>query len=106
MPTIKRAPRLVASLTVTLSQGPAHYIGDIRNLSCTGLCLHPRRVFPVGTQLHLVFGQPPRLPAISVDGIVRWSEEGKGVGVEFTSISAPDHEALLRFLTAQRVVHL
>ena len=101
MPTIeeqKRAPRFIASLTVALSDGAAHYVGDTENVSGTGLCLRPKKVFPAGTQLHLVFGQPPELPALSAQGIVRWSEGGKGVGVEFTSISADDHQALLRFV--------
>ena len=104
MPTIeerKRAPRLIAFLTVALSEGTAHYVVDTENVSDTGLCLCPKKLFPVGTQLHLVFGQPPELPAISAQGIVRWSEGGKGVGVEFTSISADDHQALLRFVNSQ-----
>jgi hypothetical protein len=39
MPTIqerKRAPRLIAFLTVALSQGPAHYVVDTENVSETG----------------------------------------------------------------------
>ena len=97
----KRAPRLTADLTVVLSKGEAHYVVEVENVSDTGLLLRSKELFPVGTQLHLVFGQPPDLPALSVHGIVRWSEGGKGVGVEFTSISADDHQALLRFLNAQ-----
>lgn len=103
MPTIeetKRAPRIFASLTVALSEGEAHYVLDTSNLSGTGLCLHPKKEFPVGTELHLVFGQPPELPGMSVQGIVRWSEGEKGVGVEFTTISAGDHQALLRFVSS------
>ena len=93
--------RLSASLTVALSEGSAHYVVDTANVSDRGLCLHPKKMFPVGTQLHLVFGQPPVLPPLSAHGIVRWSEGGKGVGVEFTSISADDRLALLRFVTSQ-----
>lgn len=96
----KRAPRLIASLAVALSEGAAHYVVETENVSDRGLCLRPTKVFPVGTQLHLVFGQPPELPALSAQGIVRWSEGGKGVGVEFTSISAGDQQALLRFVTS------
>jgi hypothetical protein len=97
----KRGPRLIALLTVALSEGAAHYVVDTENVSETGLCLCPKTLFPVGTQLHLVFGQPPELPAISAHGIVRWYEGGKGVGVEFTSISADDHQALRRFVESQ-----
>ena len=93
-----RARRIIASLTVVLSKGEAHYVVETENVSETGLCLRSKKVFPVGTQHHLVFGRPPELPRISAEGIVRWSEGGKGVGVEFTSISADDHQALLRFV--------
>jgi hypothetical protein len=101
MPTTeerKRAPRLIALLTVSLSEGAANYVVDTENVSGTGLCLCPTKLFPVGTRLHLVFGHPPALPPIAAHGIVRWSEDGKGVGVEFTSISADDRQALLRFV--------
>lgn len=97
----KRAPRLMAILTVALSEGVAHYVVDTENLSETGLCLCPRKLFPVGTQLHLMFGQPPELPAVTAQGIVRWRDGGKGVGVEFTSISADDQQTLRRFVTSQ-----
>jgi len=104
MPTIqerKRAPRLIAFLTVSLSEGAAHYVVDTENVSETGLCLCPKKLFPVGTHLHLVFGQPPELPSISAQGIVRWFEGGKGVGVEFSSISDGDRQALVKFIDSQ-----
>jgi len=104
MPTIqerKRAPRLIAFLTVSLSEGAAHYVVDTENVSETGLCLCPKKLFPVGTHLHLVFGQPPQLPSISAQGTVRWFEGGKGVGVEFSSISTGDRQALARFIDSQ-----
>jgi hypothetical protein len=97
----KRARRFTASLPVSLSEGAAHYALDTENVSDTGLCLRPAKVFPVGTQLHLVFGRPPELPALSAQGIVRWSEGGKGVGVQLTSFRPGDHQALLRFVDSQ-----
>jgi hypothetical protein len=97
----KRAPRLIAFLTVALSEGTAHYVMDTENLSETGLCLCPQKLFPVGTQLHLVFGQLPELPMITAQGIVKWFEGGEGVGVEFTAISTDDHQALRRFVNSQ-----
>lgn len=69
-------------MNVVLLEREAHYVVETENVSHTGLCLCPRKVFPVGTQLHLVFGRPPELPALSAEGIVRWSEVGRGVGVE------------------------
>jgi hypothetical protein len=97
----KSSRRLKASLTVVLSNGPANYVVETKNVSATGLCLRSQKVFPVGTQLHLVFGRPPELPRLSTEGIVRWSEANKGVGVEFTSFRPGDHEALLKFVNSQ-----
>jgi hypothetical protein len=94
----ERAPRLTASLTVVLSAGEAPYVVEVENVSETGLLLRPKELFPVGTKIHLVFGQPPELPRISAEGIVRWSEEEKGMGVEFTTISPADHQALVNFM--------
>jgi hypothetical protein len=104
MPTIeerKRSPRVIAFLTVDLSEGKTHYVVDTENVSDTGLCLCPKKMFPVGTQLHMVFGQPPELRLITAHGIVRWFEGEKGVGVEFTSISEDDRQALLSFVNSQ-----
>jgi len=101
-----RAPRLVAMITVALSDGVAHYVVDTENLSSSGLCLCPRKLFPVGTKLHLMFGQPPELPAVSVNGIVRWYADGKGVGVEFTEMSEEDRRALTQFVNSQTRVEL
>ena len=104
MPSIeglKRAPRFSVSLPVSLSEGAAHYVLDTENLSGRGLCLHSTKVFPVGTQLHLVFGRPPGLSAQSAQGIVRWSDGRNGVGVEFTSFRPGDYQALLRFVNSQ-----
>jgi hypothetical protein len=94
-------PRLRASLTVILSDGKANYIVETKNVSDMGLCLHPQEVFPVGTELRMAFAQPPELPPLNTLGIVRWSEGGKGVGVQFTSLSSSDYRALLRFANTQ-----
>jgi hypothetical protein len=88
-------------LNVFLAEEKAHYFVDTENVSDMGLCFRSERVFPVGTQFHLVFGRPPELPPIIADGIVRWSDGGKRVGVEFTSISPEDHLALLRFVNPE-----
>jgi hypothetical protein len=94
----KRSHRVIAFLTVALSEGEAHYVVDTENVSETGLCLCPKKLFPVGTSLHLIFGQPPELPSISTHGVVRWFDGGKGVGVEFTSLSDEHRQALAKFV--------
>jgi hypothetical protein len=94
----KRAQRIVAFLTVALSEGQAHYVVDTENISETGLCLCPKKLFPVGTHLHLVFGHAPDLPSVNTHGIVRWFGDGMGVGVEFTSLSTEHRQAIAKFV--------
>ena len=97
----KAVPRVPAAMTVVLSNGRANYVAETKNVSHTGLCFRSQEIFPVGTQLHIVFGEPPDLPRLSTQGIVRWSEGGKGVGIEFTFIRPQDQRALLRYVNAK-----
>ena len=96
----RRTRRVPVSLGVVLATGQAHYFVETENVSETGLCLEPKKVFPVGTQHRMVFGKPPRLLRINAIGTVRWSESGKGMGVEFTSISQDDQQSLREFLSS------
>jgi c-di-GMP-binding flagellar brake protein YcgR len=98
----KPAPRFNASMLVVFSNGGASYIAETKNVSNTGLCIRSKQALPVGTQLHIVFGMPPELPRLSTEGIVRWSQSGEAVGVEFTYISPHDHQALLEYVISQR----
>ncbi len=95
----RQAPRLAVSLGVVLSTGTAYYFIETQNVSEKGLCLRPKKAFPIGTQHRLVFGRPPQLPRIDTVGVVRWSEAGQGVGVEFISITPHDQRALREFLS-------
>jgi hypothetical protein len=97
----RRTPRLAVSLGVVLSSGEAHYFIETENVSEKGLCLRSERAFPVGTQHRMVFGRPPHLPRINAVGTVKWSRTDKGVGVEFSSISPNDKQALQQFLNSQ-----
>ena len=94
-------PRLITSLTVVLSDGEGHYVAEIKNVSDAGLCFRLNREFPIGTRLRLVICQPPELPRLRANGIVRWSERGKGTGVEFRFLRPHDYWTLLRFVSLQ-----
>jgi PilZ domain-containing protein len=97
--TGRQASRFAVSLGVVISTGEAYYFIETQNVSEKGLCLRPKNTFPIGTQHRMVFGRPPQLPRIDAIGTVRWSETGKGVGLEFTSISPHDQCALREFLS-------
>ncbi|MHB8652817.1 MAG: PilZ domain-containing protein [Terriglobia bacterium] len=97
----RQSRRLEVPLAVVLSSGKAHYFIEAENLSEKGLCLRPKRNFPVGAQYRMAFGMPPSLPRISAVGTIRWSKTDKGVGVEFSSISSNDAQTLQQFLNSQ-----
>jgi hypothetical protein len=87
---------------VVFSARQAHYFAKSANVSETGLFLVTKRGFTTGTPLHIVFGAPPRLPRISSEGIIRWAKEREGIGVELTSLTAEQKQALQTFLTPGR----
>ena len=53
---------------VVLGTDKAHYVVQGKNLSEAGIFLTMRRALPVGTELKIAFGNPPRLPMIRAFG--------------------------------------
>lgn len=98
MATQPRARRVSVSADVVFRAENAHFIAKTANLSETGLFLLTQATLAPGTPLHLVFGMPPTLPRISSEGIVKWSKDREGVGVELTALSPEHREALRQFL--------
>ena len=45
--------------------------------------------------------RPLDLEPLMPQGTVRWFDDGKGVGVEFTAISPTDQQALQKFISSQ-----
>ena len=85
-------------MEVVFSAHQSHYFAKSGNVSETGLFLVTKRGFTAGTPLHIVFGAPPRLPRISSDGMIRWTKDHEGIGVELTSLTAEQKQALRTFL--------
>ncbi len=92
--------RIKVSVASILQEEDLHYFAETGDLSETGIFLHTKRDFPVGARLRMAFGLPPDLPNVTVEGVVRWYETGKGVGVEFTSLSSEGKQTLLQFLSS------
>ncbi len=95
----RKARRFKVVLSVVLSPGRAHYLMETWDVSEMGLCLLSKTALPVGSQPRMVFGRPPYLRRLSAIGTVRWSENGRGAGIEFASISPNDQQALRQFLS-------
>ena len=96
----KRGRRLNAALQVILGKAETYYVTETKNVSYRGVCLDSKEAFPIGTRLQLIFGEPPELPRLNLEGVVRWSQGGMGVGVEFTSMSVDEQHALLEFVNS------
>jgi hypothetical protein len=73
----------------------------VRNISQTGVFIEDPRPLPVGRMLRLLLRLTPDSRAITVWAMVRRSEEGKGMGVEFVQISGNDRALLGEFLQQQ-----
>ena len=99
----ERAPRVDVSLNVVFRANESHYFAKAGNLSETGLFVVTKKTIPVNTPLHVVFGLPPNLPRISAEGIIRWAKEQEGVGVQLTSLTLEQKQALQNFLNSSPI---
>jgi len=73
----------------------------LRDISQAGAFIEDPRPLPAGRMVRLLLRLGPHSGAITVWGMVRRVEEGKGMGVEFLQISAGDRATLRRFLQEQ-----
>ncbi len=71
---------------------------QIRDLSEAGIFIEDPRPLPAGRTVRLAIRFSAESEAITVWGMVRRVEEGKGMGIEFLNISAPDKDALRTYL--------
>ena len=94
----RQSIRTQIPLDAVVQTADAYFYAETRDLSEAGLALRTQKPFPVGTHLHLVLGQPPRLPRIDLDGVVKWLRNGDSVGVEFTPLSPRDRAVISAFL--------
>ncbi len=74
----------------------------LRDISQTGAFIEDPRPLPRGRTLRLLIRLGPDSRAITVWGMIRRVEEGKGMGLEFVQIS-PDDRAALRTFLQERV---
>ena len=94
----RSAPRTEFFSDVVLGTEHAHYVGQSENLSESGILVKMKRVLPVGTELKMAFGHPPRLPMVQTAGVVRRQAPGERLGVAFTEISESDLDVLRSYL--------
>ncbi len=71
-------------------------VSRVRDLSAGGVFISTKDLTPVGTLLVLLFALPEG--EMRIEGIVRYVDNGKGLGVEFTKMGAGDRARLQELL--------
>lgn len=81
---------------VAWTSGGQRIVSRVSDLSAGGVFVTTRDAVPVGTVIEMLFSLQEG--EIRAKGIVRFSNEGRGFGVEFTEIGLSDRARLLELL--------
>jgi PilZ domain len=81
---------------VAWTAGGPRIVSRVRDLSAGGVFVSTRDPIPVATVVEMLFSLPEG--EIRVKGIVRFSDEERGFGVEFTKMGPTDRARLLDLL--------
>lgn len=81
---------------VAWSAGGPRIVSRVRDLSAGGVFVSTRDPVAVGTTIQMLFSLPEG--EIRVQGIARFSADGRGFGVEFTQMGPADRARLLDLL--------
>ena len=77
------------------ASGPRN-VSRVRDLSVGGAFISTTTIVPVGTVLQMLFSLPEG--ELRMDGVVRYAEAEKGMGVEFTRMGTADRARLQELL--------
>ena len=72
------------------------HVSRVRDLSAGGVFISTSVAVPVGTTINLLFTMPEG--ETRTQGIVRYSDADKGIGIEFTKMGAGDRARLQELL--------
>jgi hypothetical protein len=98
----RRSARITVSKGMWVSwhaSGPrnaSRNVSRVRDLSAGGVFISTATAVPVGTVLHLLFALPEG--EMRMNGVVRYADTGKGIGVEFTRMGTADRARLQELL--------
>ena len=94
----RRSPRIAVSKGIWVSwrvDGPSS-VSRVRDLSLGGVFILTTAQVLVGTVLHMLFALPEG--EMRLQGVVRYAEADKGVGVEFTRVDTAEGARLRELL--------
>jgi len=95
---IRRSTRVAVSRGIWVSwrvDGPSS-VSRVRDLSLGGVFILTTTVVPPGTTVQMLFSLPEG--EMRLQGIVRYAEAEKGVGIEFTRVGTADGARLRELL--------
>ena len=99
----RRSPRLEVpkGIWVAWRLDSSPTVSRVRDLSAGGVFISTREPLASGSPIHLLFSLPEG--EMRIEGVVRYSDAGKGMGVEFTRMGVADRarlQELIRRLNA------
>lgn len=101
----RRDARITVSrgIWVAWKAGGARIVSRVHDLSAGGVFVSTREPAAVGTSIEMLFSLPEG--EIRVEGVVRFSADDRGFGVEFTKMGAADRARLLDLLKRLNISH-
>jgi hypothetical protein len=94
----RRSARIAVSKGIWVSwraSGPRN-VSRVRDLSAGGVFISTPAPVPVGTVVQMLFALPEG--EMRMDGVVRYADRDKGIGVEFTRMGTADRARLQELL--------
>lgn len=90
----RRTPRVAVrkGIWVAWRLNASTTVSRVRDLSAGGVFISTHEPLAQGSAIHLLFSLPEG--EIRIDGVVRYSNAGKGMGVEFTRMGMADRARL------------
>ena len=97
-PENRRDPRVEISKGVWVAwrTGGAPVVSRVRDLSAGGAFISTHAPLSKGSPIQLLFSLPEG--EMRIEGVVRYSNTGKGMGVEFTRMGIADKARLLELI--------
>ncbi len=97
-PENRRNPRVEISKGLWVAWRPdgAPVVSRVRDLSAGGVFVSTNAPLPKGSPIQLLFSLPEG--EMRIEGIVRYCNAGKGMGVEFTQMGVADRARLQELL--------
>ncbi len=97
----RQHPRKSVQISVAFqTQGGARVEASCRDISLGGIFLETESPLPYGAVLTVFLGLPGLKQEAIVQATVRWTEKGKGMGVQFGVMGARETHALLQLIQA------